>query len=331
MSARDELVTESTSLLNEMGFEVSDICNIRPKSFDLVARRGRLVLLVKTLVNIDSLDGETAYEMKVLSEHLGASPLILGAKSRDYELEDGVLYLRHGVPAVTLGTAYDYFVEGVPPLAYMGSGGLYVSIDGDLLADLRESEDMSLGQIANELGVSRRSVSKYEDGMDATLDVALKLEDIFGESLISPIEIFEEEVFDEEGDEHQEVEMSGREKVVLGLLRSVGYDVLATSKAPFRALSRGDDEPTPPSEDEDPDESETVLTGTSHHSGDVVKRANLMSSISDVARTRSIYILDESESSNRESIEGTVIIGVEELEDIEGSEEFDEVYKEKSS
>ncbi len=58
----------------------------------------------------------------------------------------------------------DLFLEGVPPLIYAAPGGLYVNIDADLLADVREERDWSLGRLATELGVSRRTVSKYEDG-----------------------------------------------------------------------------------------------------------------------------------------------------------------------
>ncbi|MDY7081545.1 MAG: transcriptional regulator [Halobacteria archaeon] len=330
---RQRLVQDTKNLLSESGFEVSDTCNIRPKSFDLVARRADFVLLAKVLSNIDSFDGETADEMTLVSSHLGASPLIIGRKSRDHELEDGVLYLRHGIPAVNLQTAYDYFVEGVPPLVYMARGGLYANIDGDLLEDLRKEEDRSLGQVAKEIGVSRRSVSKYESGMDATLDVALRLEEMFEESLLSPIDLFEE--YEEEIDDLragagvEQTELDEGERTAFALLQSAGFDVLPTNKAPFRALSHEREDRNEHEYDvDDKDNDDTMLTGTVHHSGDLVKRARLMSSISKVTRTRSIYIVDE--SSNKDSIEDTVIIEVNELEDIDESEELDEVYKEKS-
>ena len=308
---RKQLLEDATRTLRQSGFVVSDTCNIRPKSFDVVARRGEKVLLLKVLVNIDGLDAETAEEMKALSAHLGAESLVVGAKTRDHELEDGVLYLRRGVPAMSHGTARDYFVEGVPPLVYMGSGGLYVSIDGDLLEDARDDEDMSLGRVADELGVSRRAVSKYEDGMDATLEVGLRLEEIFGERLISPVEIFEEvnsedKTDDDRGSVGEEPE-NETERQVFGILRAAGFKVVPTSRAPFRALSREKDE--------------TVLTGTGKSGGsDIVKRARLMSSISDVARTSSVYVVEDKPA--RDSIEDTALVEVEDLEDVEGSDDF---------
>jgi putative transcriptional regulator len=305
---RKQLLEDAMRSLRQGGFAVSDTCNIRPKSFDVVARRGEMVLLLKVLVNIDGLDAETAAEMKALSAHLGAESLVVGVKTRDHELEDGVLYLRRGVPSMSHGTAHDYFVEGVPPLVYMGSGGLYVSIDGDLLEDARDDEDMSLGRVADELGVSRRAVSKYEDGMDATLEVGLRLEEILGERLISPVGVFEEAEKtdgDERGKNAEEPE-DETEKRVFDILRSAGFDVVPTSRAPFRALSRESDE--------------TVLTGTEARGSDIFKMARLMSSISDVARTSSVYVVEEEPV--RDSIDDTKIVGVEDLEDVEESDEF---------
>ena len=49
---------------------------------------------------------------------------------------------------------------------------------------------MSLGTLATMVGVSRRTISKYEEeGMDASIDVVLQLEDIFGVELARPINI----------------------------------------------------------------------------------------------------------------------------------------------
>ncbi|MFW5983873.1 MAG: transcriptional regulator [Halobacteria archaeon] len=303
---RDRVLDDATRILKKGGFAVSDTCNIRPKSFDVVARRGDLVLLLKVLVNIDGLDTETAAEMRALAAHLDAKSIIVGVKTRDHELEDGVLYLRRGVPAMSRGTAHDYFVEGVPPLVYMGSGGLYVNIDGELLEDARDDEDMSLGKVADELGVSRRAVSKYEDGMDATLDVALRLEDMFGERLISPVEVFDDGEGDEDEGTTADEPVDETERRVFAILRNAGFDVVPTARAPFRALSRESDE--------------TVLTGTGARGSDIVKRARLMSSISDVARTESVYVVDDKPA--RDSVEETAILEVEDLENVDGSDDL---------
>jgi putative transcriptional regulator len=189
--SRSALVGNVTAMLEDAGFSVSDRCAIRPKSFDVAARRGKDVLLLKILANVDAFDGATGAEMRRLGTYLGATPMVVGLRTRDEDLKPGVVYFRHGVPVIAPDTAMDLFIEEVPPLIYAAPGGLYVNIDAEILADAREERDWSLGRLANELGVSRRTVSKYEDGMNASVEVAARLEEVFERPLTSPVEVLE--------------------------------------------------------------------------------------------------------------------------------------------
>ncbi|PSQ47380.1 transcriptional regulator, partial [Halobacteriales archaeon SW_12_67_38] len=184
--SRSALVGNATAMLEDAGFLVSDRCAVRPKSFDVAARRGDALLLVKILGNIDAFDGTTGTEMRRLGRFLDATPMVIGLRTRDEELKPGVMYLRHGVPVLSPDTALDLFVEEVPPMIYAAPGGLYVNIDGEVLADEREDRDWSLGRLADELGVSRRTVSKYEDGMNASVEVAARMEDLLDAPLANP-------------------------------------------------------------------------------------------------------------------------------------------------
>ena len=161
---KDILINEIIDVLQQAGFMVSKRCNIRPRSFDLAARKGDVLIFCKVLYNIDGLNEETAREMKSLARYLGGTAVLIGAKTRDQMLEDSVVYMRYDIPAVNVQTLYDYFVEDVPPLVSAAPGGLYVSIDGDVLKEARKRTAMSLGALATELGVSRRTISKYEEG-----------------------------------------------------------------------------------------------------------------------------------------------------------------------
>ncbi|RDZ34468.1 transcriptional regulator, partial [Haloferax sp. Atlit-47N] len=57
--SRSALVENVMAMLEDAGFLVSDRCAIRPKSFDIAARRGEDVLLLKILGNIDAFDAQT--------------------------------------------------------------------------------------------------------------------------------------------------------------------------------------------------------------------------------------------------------------------------------
>jgi len=112
--SRTALIENITAMLEDADFLVSDRCAVRPKSFDVAARRDEDLVLLKILGNVDALDAETGAEMRRLGEYLQATPMVIGIRTRDEELKPGVVYFRHGVPVINPDTGYDLFVEGMP-------------------------------------------------------------------------------------------------------------------------------------------------------------------------------------------------------------------------
>ena len=79
MTMNKEFLTDRVSdLLAGSGFSVSDRCYVRPRSFDLAARRGGLLLILKILSNIDGLNEKTAVEIRRLAKYLSGNPLLVG-------------------------------------------------------------------------------------------------------------------------------------------------------------------------------------------------------------------------------------------------------------
>jgi len=314
--SRSALVGNVTAMLEDAGFTVSDRCAIRPKSFDIAARRGDDVVLLKVLANIDAFDGYTGAEMRRLGEYLDATPMVVGLRTRNEDLKPGVVYFRHGVPVLSPDTTMDLFIEEVPPLIYAAPGGLYVNIDGDLLEDARSDREWSLGKLANELGVSRRTVSKYEDGMNASVDVAAELEEMFDTPLASPVSVLDgaEEVRDDTEDP-DEPEADPDDAHLIAVLTRVGFEVHPTMRAPFEAVS----------EDENADKK--VLTGHSEFNRTAEKRARIMSSVGHVTRTRSVYVVDRA---RQDSVEDTALIERDEIERIDDAEELENLIRERA-
>ena len=313
---RSALVGNVTAMLEDAGFLVSDRCAIRPKSFDVAARRGKSVLLLKILGNIDAFDATTGAEMRRLGEYLDATPLVIGLRTRDEDLKPGVVYFRHGVPVLSPDTAMDLFVEEVPPLIYAAPGGLYVNIDSEVLADAREDRDWSLGRLASELGVSRRTVSKYEDGMDASVEVAAQLEELFDAPLTGPVDVLggAEEVHDDEPTP-EDPSLDAGDDLVVTVLTRVGFDVHPTDRAPFRTVS------------EDERRQESVLTGHSEFTEAAEKRARIMSSVGRVTGTRSVYVVDRA---RRDAVDGTALVEESEMEDIREADELRDLIRERA-
>ena len=294
---KEILIPQIVDVLNRAGFVVSERCNIRPRSFDIAARQGEILLFCKVLYNIDGLNEDTAKEMRSLAKYLSGSVILVGAKTRDQMLEDSVVYMRYDIPAFNVQTIHDYFVEGVPPLVTAAPGGLYVSIDGNVLKTARRKMSLSLGALASELGVSRRTISKYEEGgMAASIDVVLHMEELLDIALAKAIDILHS--FDEkDSHHHDEYTSKPPSDNILNLIYTLGYDVLPTSQAPFKAVSK--------------DDSNTILTGVSEYTNAMIKRAHLMSSISDITRSQSVFIING--RIKTESVESTVLIERSEL------------------
>ncbi len=149
------------------------------------------VALHQVATNIDTVTEEQAEDLKRLSRFFRASPLIVGVKTKNTELEEGgVVYERFGIYALRPETLYDILVENELPAIFAERGGFYVRINGELLRELREKHGYSVNELARILGVSRKSLINYERGEQAvSLEVAVRLEELFDEPLAEPIDV----------------------------------------------------------------------------------------------------------------------------------------------
>ena len=308
MMDKELLAERVEEVLRQAGFSTSDRCYLRPRSFDLAARKGNQFLFLKILSNIDGLNEQTALEVRRLAKHLLASPILVGEKTRDQYLERGAVYFRYGIPTLSLFTLADCLLDEALPLVYAAHGGLYVRIDGTRMRQLRLERGISLGALASELGVSRRTISKYEvEDMDTSVDVALKLEEIFEQELIQPVDPFHHGTVEEDKGPVTDT--------ILRLLLEIGFDVVPTGQAPFNAITRLGDL--------------VVLTGVSKFSQSMLKKARLMSSLSAVARTKSVVIVDG--ETKLECIEESALIEKRELETIDETRDFEDLVLEKQN
>ncbi len=186
---RTELLANIREFLGSAGFSVSDPYAIRLPGFDLVARRDDTLLIIKVLSNIDGLSEDVGNELRALACLLKATPLLIGEKNGVSTLEDDVVYFRFGIQTVTLSTLKNHVLEEIPVRAYAAPGGLYVNLDPEKIRRLRQDKNISLGTFARHVRVSRRTVRMYEDGMSARIDIADRIEDMFEQSVTTPIDL----------------------------------------------------------------------------------------------------------------------------------------------
>lgn len=315
---RTDLLGSVQEILARAGFTVSERCDLRPVSFDLVARRDKELLLLKVLTNVDALSDAVAHEIKLLCRFLHARPVLVGLRAGTGQLEDGVVYARHDIPIVTPNTLADYVLEGDAPMVFAAPGGFYVHLDADTLRRARQELSMSLGAMAQVAGVSRRAIQMYEEGMSASIEAAMRLEEALGADLIRPMDPFRsfdpEKVVARPPTETDEPVMDPMEQLVRGFLEGLGFEVRSTRRSPFNALSTQRDD--------------TLLTGMGRDSPQLRRRAKIVSSISHITGRPGFFVV---ERTTHTSIEGTPTMSRRELKSLTDPEAILELILERQA
>lgn len=230
MQTRNEITQEIIKFLKSEGFETSNI--YEKGSFDIVARKKLLILLLKAFVNIDSVNKANIEEMKQLSNIFLASPIIIGEKSRSGKLEDGVIYERYEIPTVNFNTFKNMILNQENPNVIANRGGYFVKIDSNVLKQYREEYSLSLKDLADIAHVSRATMYKYEnDLVKVNIETAMLLEEVLNTKIILDIDLLKpmessNTVNYSTADENTEI------------LSKLGYDVLPTAKSPFDAAAK---------------------------------------------------------------------------------------------
>ena len=188
MLTRGRMLQEIEKLLISEGYKTSDIYD--QGSFDIVARKNLLILLLKTFVNIDSVNESNAREMKQLANIFLASPIIIGAKSRNGLLEEGVIYERYEIPTIGFETLKNMIIYNEYPEILADRGGYFVKIDGNVIKQYREDYSLSLKDLADLAHVSRATMYKYENEIvRANAETAMILEEILNTKVTLDTEV----------------------------------------------------------------------------------------------------------------------------------------------
>ncbi len=326
---RDELLTYIRDLLSNAGFYVSDVYSMRPIGFDLVARRDNTLLIIKTLTNINALSEEVATELQKLSQLLDGHPLLIGLRAGNGSLEEEVVYDRFGIQSISPETLRLHLLEGIPLQVYAAPGGFYVNIKTEQVRKMRRDKQISLGSFARSLHVSRRTVRMYEDGMNARVDVAFRMEELFKTQIIKDIHILgnisknhsasKNEAFTSNSNQYAREQKETVSKPFLdkifNLLRNQGYTIIPMGRCPFEAVSK--------------EREKILLTCVQRYDKKLKRKAEIVSSISKITEKRAVMITDK--KGTKQNIFGTPLIIHDELRKIHDPEELLELILERIS
>lgn len=218
-------------ILETAGFNVFMNFKFRNFCFDIIARRGNNLLILKVIQNIDRLKPAQTEELKFLTHILQATPIIIAERNRRDPLEDDTIYKRDDIVAINFKTFQNIILYQQNPHIIAKRGGFIVRIDGPKLRRLREDANVSRSTIAAELGVSKKAIVNYEqDRMNISLESVQVLKKRFQVDFTMPIEILRI---------HPKVELPFRqgessfEKEIDQELIKIGLQTFWTKRAPF--------------------------------------------------------------------------------------------------
>jgi len=321
---RAELVKNIREIMSNAGFYVSDLYSMRPIGFDLIARRDSSLLIIKVLTNINALSENVAKELIVLSELLNGHPLLIGERSGAGFLEGDVVYDRFGIQSISPETLKSHLLDGAPLKIYAAPGGFYVNLDNERLTKLRQKQNISLGSFARSVKVSRRTVRMYEEGMNARVEFASRIEELLGDTVTLSIDILRKNQKKPQPEEKeikpsysyaQTDRIKGFQREVFSILKQIGYEIIPMDRCPFDAVSKNKER--------------ILLTCVHRYDKKLLRKAQIVSSISKITEKQAV-LFTEGEV-NRTNIDGTPLIIKKELRKIRGPEEIIELILERIS
>lgn len=306
----DDLQSATERILSESGYIYTMLSE--DVSFELFARKDDRLLVIRSFDSPGSLDKGSASRLRTLSCVLKASPLLVARSTKGSVYQDGVLYLKYGIPLLTIVTFHDHLIEGLAPLVFFGPGGHYVSVDGEMLKSAREEKGFSLGAVSEAIGVSRRAIQMYEVGMGVDLEIALELERLLNICLIRPLDPFSRseklDVIREQMDA-----VDGLRKDVFQHLDSLGLEIIPATACPFDAIAR---------------DSDSILMTRVESDARIMKERGLaLSRISKITGERSMIIVRD--CVNRLNIGGTAVVRVSELKKADAAEDLIRIIEER--
>jgi len=200
----------------------------------------------------------------------------------------------------------------MPPVIFAAPGGLYVRIDGEVLTRAREAKTISLGTLAEVAGVSRRTIQMYIEGMGATVEIALKLEEFLGEPLITAVNPL---AFAKQTDyEAQPIEGFQRfAEEVYRRLNGLGYSIVPTVKSPFDAFAR--------------EKKNLILTGVEMEGQDLARKAETVVNISRIVERDSALFVESKRV--KLNLHGVPIISQDDLKKAQEADDILELIAER--
>ncbi|ABR55866.1 helix-turn-helix domain protein [Methanococcus aeolicus Nankai-3] len=299
---REIMMSECSELLINNEYIVSQ--PFSRSCFDIIAKKKNSKFLIKILKNIDSLSVKQSSALLKISNLLNATPLLIGSRTRNYPMEEGVVYERHSIKSITYNT-FEQYLKGAPPMVYAGRGGFFVNIDGTELRRIREELNISVGELADFANVSRKTIYKYEQNMaNPSVEVAIKIEEYLDSPLINCMELSASNLKenpknteDTKNKNDAKINKTNEENefksLVMNILNELGFNLTETEKAPFDVVA--EKYKVKQKYEEEPRYNPLLLTNIEENdNAEIRKKAMIVNQISNILNSYSLMILENS-------------------------------------
>jgi predicted transcriptional regulator len=124
---------------------------------------------------------------------LKSKPILIGIRNRYQELEDNTIYIREGLPFITLTTLENIINKELYPYILARRGGGVMFLNGNVMKLLREQRLISRKELSELLGVTKRTVCAYEnESMRPSEIIAKKISNILdNQKIFRKINLFD--------------------------------------------------------------------------------------------------------------------------------------------
>ena len=223
---KNKIIDEASVFLLRKGFLVKAL----NYCFDILARKGSEILLIKVLEDANALNKEYINEMENISGFINAKPIIIAEKSGE-KLEDNVVYSRFNVNTLNFFT-FKNAMNDKALFIRSKRAGLTVEIDTSQLKNILNEEEISMNSLAKRIGVSVQMIKRYETGKaEVSIDKAAKFYDVFGSKVFKRVEIFA----------NAKIENNTKSEFSMKY-KNLGFNAAETMKVPFDIIARKENE-----------------------------------------------------------------------------------------
>ncbi len=225
-----DVVKLAESMLETAGYEHCSYFGC----FDIAAKKGRKIVLLKVLSNVDSIQEEQANSLKTIAANLEATAIIAGERTRRERLDEDVIYHRFDIPTISTSALENFFMEETEPLIARARGGLFAEIDATLLREKRHASGMTQSELAIKAGTTKKTIYEHERAnKKASLEIVEAVEKFLGPVSV-PLS------FETKKDPAENMPRGRFEISVSRHFRSIGFDTASVYSAPFNIIAKND-------------------------------------------------------------------------------------------